>query len=235
MIDVVIADDQSLIRAGFRALLEAADDIRVVAEAADGAEAVGIVRQTPVDVVLMDIRMPNVDGLEATRLIRRDERLDSVRVLILTTFESDDHVVEAVLARANGFIGKNIDAGALADAVRTVASEGSLLSSTAAGQLMRRFRTARPRTPAAPAALAALTAREREVVMLLASGMTGDEIADYLCLSPLTVKTHIGRAITKSGARDRAGLVALALNPARGQAPPGSGAAPSGRGESGVP
>ncbi|MDR1265359.1 MAG: response regulator transcription factor [Propionibacteriaceae bacterium] len=220
MIDVVIADDQSLIRAGFRALLEATGDIRVVAEAADGAEVVGLVQEIPVDVVLMDIRMPNVDGLEATRRIRREPRLEKVRILILTTFESDDYVVEAVLARANGFIGKNIGAEALADAVRTVASEGSLLSSTATDQLMRRFRAAQPRTPAAADVLAALTAREQEVVMLLASGLSAGEIADYLCLSPLTVKTHLGRAIAKTGARDRAGLVALALNPAPGQAPP---------------
>ncbi|MDR1295474.1 MAG: response regulator transcription factor [Bifidobacteriaceae bacterium] len=226
MIDVVIADDQELIRAGFRALLEAAGGIRVVAEASDGARAVGIVQSNPVDVVLMDIRMPNVDGLEATRLIRQDERLDGVRILILTTFESDDYVVEAVLAGANGFIGKNIGAEELADAVRTVAQEGSLLSSTAAGQLMTRFRAAHPRTPTASHALAALTAREHEVVTLLASGMSASEIADYLSLSPLTVKTHIGRAIAKSGARDRAGLVALALNPGHGQSPPGRGRCP---------
>ncbi|MDR1431821.1 MAG: response regulator transcription factor [Propionibacteriaceae bacterium] len=215
MINVVIADDQSLIRAGFRALLSTAGDIQVVGEAATGEEAVAIVRTVTADVVLMDIRMPGMDGIEATRQIRQDARLIDVRVLILTTFESDDYVAEAVLARANGFIGKNIEAKALIDAVRTVAANGSLLSSTATRQLMKRFRAARPLPCAGADALKALTAREQEVVMLLASGMSADEIADYLCLSPLTVKTHIGRAITKTGVRDRVQLVATALNSAQ--------------------
>jgi DNA-binding NarL/FixJ family response regulator len=227
-IRVVIADDQALIRAGLRALLELQDDIAVVGEAETGDEAIQLAGQTTPDVVLMDIRMPGLDGIEATRRLAGDATAPGPRIIVLTTFELDEYVADAVLAGASGFMGKNADPDALAAAVRTVAGGGSLLSSTATRQLMGRFRDAPPPPSGGSAALDALTPREREVVMLLAAGESADDIAARLYLSPLTVKTHIGRAINKTGARDRTHLVVLALtSPPSDQRPTGAPDPPS--------
>jgi DNA-binding NarL/FixJ family response regulator len=210
MIRVLIADDQALIRGGFRVLVDSAPDLEVVGEASTGREALDLVRTTRADVVLMDIRMPDLDGLEATRAISADEDLAGVRVLILTTFEVDDHVLAALRAGASGFLGKGVEPDELLAAIRTVAAGDALLSPRATRSLIARF-LAQPDTAApAPAALAALTPREREVVALVATGMSNDDIAVELFVSPLTAKTHVNRAMTKLGVRDRAQLVVLA-------------------------
>lgn len=210
-IRVLLADDQELIRAGFRVLIDAAPDLEVVGEATDGAEAVTMARSSRADVVLMDIRMPGTDGLAATRAIVADEDLAGVRVLVLTTFEIDEYVVEAIRSGASGFIGKGVGPEELRDAIRVVAAGDSLLSPKATNALIARF-TALPAVgPTAPGpALDLLTPREREVVTLVASGMSNDEIADRLYVSPLTAKTHANRAMMKLGARDRAQLVVIA-------------------------
>ncbi|HXW79145.1 MAG TPA: response regulator transcription factor [Acidimicrobiales bacterium] len=212
-IPVVIADDQALLRGGFRALLESAPDIEVVAEASDGAEAVEAVRRHGADVVLMDIRMPNVDGLEATRRISADPALSRVRVLIVTTFESDEYVYEALRAGASGFLLKDTEPADLIQAVRVVARGDALLSPSVTRRLVediagRRGSQARSRLPAS--LLQSLTEREREVLALVAQGLSNEEIAAKLYLSPLTAKTHVSRAMTKLGARDRAQLVVTA-------------------------
>jgi DNA-binding NarL/FixJ family response regulator len=210
VIRVLLADDQTLIRAGFRVLLGSADDIEVVAEAADGAQAVALARRHRPDVVLMDIRMPNVDGLEATRRIGGDESLSDVKVLILTTFESDEYVYEALQAGASGFVVKDIEAADLLHAVRVVARGDALLSPAITRRLIADIVSRhRPAAPADPA-LAELTEREREIMALVATGLSNDEIAGRLHLSPLTVKTHVSRAMLKLGARDRAQLVVIA-------------------------
>ncbi len=210
-IRVVLADDQALIRAGFRVLIDSAEDLEVVGEAADGAEAVRVVRLTRADVVLMDIRMPGVDGLEATRIITADDDLAGVKVVILTTFEIDDYVIQAVRAGASGFIGKGIEPAELLDAIRVVASGDALLSPRATQALLAQFATDAPSGPAAQTRqLDVLTAREREVMALAAHGLSNDQIAERLYLSPLTAKTHANRAMMKLGARDRAQLVVLA-------------------------
>jgi DNA-binding NarL/FixJ family response regulator len=212
-IRVVIADDQALLRGGFRALLESAPDIDVVAEASDGAEAVEAARRHRADVVLMDIRMPNVDGLEATRRISGDPALSRVRVLIVTTFESDEYVYEALRAGASGFLLKDTEPADLIQAVRVVARGDALLSPSVTRRLVediagRRGSQARPRLPTNM--LQSLTEREREVLALVAQGLSNDEIAAKLYLSPLTAKTHVSRAMSKLGARDRAQLVVTA-------------------------
>jgi DNA-binding NarL/FixJ family response regulator len=210
VIRVLLADDQTLIRAGFRVLLGSADDIEVVAEAADGAQAVALARRHRPDVVLMDIRMPEVDGLEATRRIGRDEALAGVKVLILTTFESDEYVYDALQAGASGFVVKDIEATDLLQAVRVIARGDALLSPAITRRLIADI-VARHRPPGvADAALSELTDREREIMALVATGMSNDEIAGELHLSPLTVKTHVSRAMLKLGARDRAQLVVIA-------------------------
>jgi DNA-binding NarL/FixJ family response regulator len=207
---VVLADDQTLVRAGFRALLENADDIEVVGEAANGAEAVELARSARPDVVLMDIRMPLVDGLEATRRIVADELLAGVRVVVLTTFELDEYVFEALRAGASGFLLKDIDPADLRQAVRVVAGGDALLSPAVTRMLIQEF-VARPaRHSVTPERLSALTDREREVMALVAEGLTNDEIGQRLFMSPATARTHVSRAMVKLGARDRAQLVVLA-------------------------
>jgi DNA-binding NarL/FixJ family response regulator len=211
MIRVLLADDQPLLRAGFRVLIDSAADLEVVGEAADGGQAVELAHQTRADVVLMDIRMPGMDGLTATRLISEDEDLAGVRVLILTTFEIDEYVFRALRYGASGFLGKSAEPEELLGAIRTVNRGDSLLSPAATRSLIARF-LAQPDwpEPATPQTLAVLTDREREVLGLVAAGLTNDEIAKHLVLSPATAKTHVNRAMVKLGARDRAQLVVIA-------------------------
>jgi len=210
VIRVLLADDQALLRAGFRVLLDSAADIEVVGEASDGAEAVRLVRQVGPDVVLMDIRMPGVDGLEATRRIGADQDLAHVKVLILTTFEADDYVYQALQAGASGFLVKDTEPAELLQAVRVVARGDSLLSPGVTRRLIADIVARPPRPMAPPAVLAVLTEREREVLTLVAGGLSNEQIAARLFLSPLTAKTHVSQAMTKLGVRDRAQLVVLA-------------------------
>lgn len=215
MIRVLIADDQPLIRAGLRGILELEEDIEVVGEVASGREAVDHVRARVADVVLMDIRMPGLDGIAATAEICADPRLGDVRVLVLTTFETDEHVVAALRAGASGFLGKGAEPEAIVDAIRVVARGDALLSPAATRSLIERF-LGEPRTPAGtddePVAgrVAGLTDREREILALVGEGRSNDEIADHLVISPHTVKTHVNRAMTKLDAHDRAQLVVIA-------------------------
>ncbi|MFT2017628.1 response regulator [Streptomyces sp. 796.1] len=209
MIRVVLADDQLLVRAGFRALLAAQPDVEVVAEAADGEEAVRQVRQLRPDVVLMDIRMPLLDGLAATRQIIADAALADVRVIMLTTFELDEYVFEAIRCGASGFLVKDTEPDELLRAVRAVTAGDALLSPGVTRRLIAEF-AARSKEPAAAAGLSQLTEREREVMALVGIGLSNEEIARRLVVSPLTAKTHVSRAMVKLGARDRAQLVVLA-------------------------
>jgi DNA-binding NarL/FixJ family response regulator len=209
MIKVVLADDQALVRAGFRALLDAQDDVTVLGEASDGAHAVRLaVREQP-DVVLMDIRMPGMDGLEATRRIVGEPRCAGVRVIILTTFELDEYVFEAIRSGASGFLVKDTEPEELLRAVRAVVDGDALLSPGVTRRLIAEF-AARSKEPAAADTLAELTEREREVMALVGIGLSNEEIARRLVVSPLTAKTHVSRAMVKLGARDRAQLVVLA-------------------------
>ena len=211
-IRVVLAEDQALIRAGFRVLIDSAPDLEVVGEAADGAQALALVRATGADVVVMDIRMPGIDGLEATRAISADDSLAGVRVLVLTTFELDEYVLQAIQAGASGFLGKSVEPTELQDAIRTIASGEALLSPRATRALISRYLAhPTPTLDSAPPSLAALTDREREVVVLVAQGLSNDDIAQRLFISPLTAKTHVNRAMMKIGARDRAQLVVAAF------------------------
>jgi DNA-binding NarL/FixJ family response regulator len=209
---VLIADDQALIRAGFRVLIDSAPDLEVVGEASTGREALELVRSTRVDVALLDIRMPDLDGIEATRAITADEGLGDVKVLILTTFELDAHVLAALRAGASGFLGKGVGPAELLAGIRTVAAGDALLSSRATSSLIAQFLTQPGAAAAAddPTRLAALTHREREIVALVAIGLTNDEIAQRLVVSPLTAKTHVNRSMMKLGVRDRAALVVFA-------------------------
>ena len=211
MISVVVADDQGVVRAGCRALLQAEPDIEVIGEAADGAEAVAMARQKRPDVVLMDIRMPGLDGLAATRAIVEDPALAAIRVLILTTFEVDEYVFEAIRAGASGFMVKDADPEDLVRAVRAVAGGEALLSPGATRRLIAEFASRPERRTATPSSLAVLTEREREVLALIATGGSNDEIAQRLVISPATVRTHITRVLSKLGARDRAQLVVMAF------------------------
>ena len=209
---VLLADDQALIRAGFAALIGSTADLRVVGEAGNGREAVTAARTLRPDVVLMDLRMPELDGLQATREITSDPALEGVRILVLTTFEADDQVLAALRAGASGFLGKDVGPTQLLDGIRTVAAGESLLSPRAPRGLIARYLPT-PRTAARDAhagTLDLLPEREREVVALVGRGLSNEQIADDLVLSPLTVKTHVNRAMTKVGARDRAQLVVLA-------------------------
>lgn len=210
-IRVLVADDQDLIRSGLCALIDSADDLLVVAEASTGRQAVDRARRDRADVVVMDIRMPDLDGIEATRAITADENLAGVRVLVLTTFELDENVLLALRAGASGFLGKGAAAAELLAAIRTVAAGEALLSARATRALINRY-LAEPSTATTLPAheLALLTDRERELVGLVASGLSNDEIARNLFLSPLTVKTHVNRAMMKLHARDRAQLVVIA-------------------------
>jgi DNA-binding NarL/FixJ family response regulator len=210
VIRVVLADDQQLVRAGFRVLLDAEEDIEVVGEAGDGEAAVALVREQRPDVVLMDIRMPGLDGLGATEAISRDTDLGGVKVLILTTFELDEYVFEALRAGAAGFLVKHTEPAELVRAVRVVAAGEALLSPSVTRRLIAEFTSRPSRGEAAPAAIAGLTDREREVVVLVAHGLSNDEIAAEWVVSPATVRTHVSRAMTKLQARDRAQLVVMA-------------------------
>ncbi|MFF8968143.1 response regulator [Streptomyces sp. NPDC014995] len=213
-IRVLLADDQALLRSAFRVLVDSEPDMEVVGEASDGAEAVRLAKEQHADVVLMDIRMPGTDGLAATRLISADPALAQVRVVILTTFEVDDYVVQSLRAGASGFLGKGSEPEELLNAIRIAAGGEALLSPTATKGLIARFLaqggTDDDRDPGRAERLDALTVREREVLVQVAGGHSNDEIAERLEVSPLTVKTHVNRAMAKLGARDRAQLVVVA-------------------------
>ncbi len=211
MITVLLADDQALVRAGFRALLNAEPDIEVVAEAADGLEAARLAREMRPDVVLMDIRMPGVDGLEATRRIAAEPALRDTRVVILTTFELDEYVFEALRTGASGFLVKDTEPVELLRAVRAVAAGDALLSPSVTRRVIGEFATSGGRgRQAPPDQFDQLTDREREVMVLVAEGLSNDEIAARLVISPATAKTHVSRTMVKLGARDRAQLVVYA-------------------------
>ncbi|CAL9552269.1 Oxygen regulatory protein NreC [Nocardiopsis dassonvillei] len=214
MIRVLLADDQALVRAGFRALLDSADDIQVVAEAADGEEAVRLARAERPDVVLMDIRMPGVDGLEAAARIIAEPALGRTRIIILTTFDLDEYIFEALRSGVSGFLVKDTEPRDLLQAVRVVHGGEALLSPGITRRLIADY-TSRPRTAPAPSPrLNGLTDREREVVALVGRGLSNEEIAKELVLSPATAKTHVSRAMVKLGVRDRAQLVVLAYETA---------------------
>jgi DNA-binding NarL/FixJ family response regulator len=209
-IRVLIADDQALLRATFRVLIDSCDDLAVVDEAANGQQAVALARVHRPDVVLMDIRMPGTDGLAATAAICARPDLEATRVLVLTTFQTDEYVAQALRLGASGFLGKNVTAEELLDAIRTVAAGDALLSPAATRLLITRFLSAPVLGTPETDHVAGLTPREREVLNLVAAGKSNTEIADELFLSPLTVRTHVQRIKTKLDARDRAQLVAIA-------------------------
>jgi DNA-binding NarL/FixJ family response regulator len=209
VIRVLIADDQGLVRAGLTALLNARDGIEVIGEAADGSHAVDLARKFRPDVILMDIRMPGLNGLEATRQIAADPQLSGVRIVILTTFALDEYLFDALRFGASGFLVKDTEPGDLATAVRVVAQGDSLISPGMTRRLVAEF-ARRAKEPRRTAELDVITLREREVMTLVASGLTNDEIARKLYMSPATVRTHVSRTMTKLGVRDRAQLVVLA-------------------------
>ncbi|MFE8937582.1 MULTISPECIES: response regulator [unclassified Streptomyces] len=219
-IRVLLADDQALLRSAFRILVDSEPDMEVVGEAPDGARAVELARAERPDVVLMDIRMPGTDGLAATRAITADPGLSGVRIVMLTTFEVDEYVVQSLRAGASGFLGKGAEPEELLGAIRIAHAGEALLSPAATKGLIATFLAQGPRDDGTGAAgeevrarserLAALTAREREVLVLVAGGLSNDEIGRRLDVSPLTVKTHVNRTMAKLGARDRAQLVVTA-------------------------
>ena len=213
MIRVVLADDQTLVRAGFRSILSDEDDMEVVGEAGDGEQAIALARELRPDVVLMDIRMPVLDGIEATRRLTADERLEGVRVVVLTTFDADDHVYGALRAGASGFLVKDTEPMELLHAVRVVARGDALIAPAVTRRLIAEFAEragGAGRQPDPSPRLNALTEREREVLGLVGAGLSNDEIAGRLVLSPATAKTHVSRIMTKLAVRDRAQLVVLA-------------------------
>lgn len=209
MIDVLLADDQALVRAGFRALLDAQPDIQVVGEARDGAEAVSMASELRPDVVLMDVRMPVLDGLAATQRIIADQRLADIKIVILTTFELDEYVFEALRLGASGFLVKDTEPADLVRGVQAVASGDALLSPGVTRRLIAEFAT-KSKKPKPNKDLDRLTDREREVTALVAEGLSNEDIAARLVVSPATAKTHVSRAMVKLAARDRAQLVVMA-------------------------
>ena len=220
---VLIVDDQALVRAGFRVLIEAADDLEVVGEAENGEDAIDRVAETEPDVILMDIRMPVMDGLEATRRILENAGPDGVtRVLVLTTFDADEYVYEALRVGASGFLLKDTEPAQLADAIRVIAHGDALLAPSVTRRLINEF-AARPEVRRAhPAELDALTEREHEILAAVAQGLSNDEIAKHLFISPATAKTHVSRVMMKLGARDRAQLVVIAYESGLVIAAPGA-------------
>jgi DNA-binding NarL/FixJ family response regulator len=210
VITVLLADDQALIRAGFRMILSAEPDIEIVGEAEDGRQAIEQASTTRPDVILMDIRMPVLDGIQATRRIASDHNLAGVHVVILTTYETDDYVFEALRAGAAGFLLKDADPGELIRAVRVAAAGEALLAPSITRKLIADYAHRSRFAAAAPRELDELTEREREVLALVAHGLSNDEIAERLVISPLTAKTHVTRTMLKLGARDRAQLVVVA-------------------------
>jgi DNA-binding NarL/FixJ family response regulator len=209
-IGVVIADDHALVRGGFRVLVDMTDDMTVLGEAADGTEAVTLARQHHPDVILMDVRMPHQDGIEATRQIKHDSDTAQTKVLILTTFDLDEYVYAALRAGASGFLLKDTSPGKLLDAIRTVAVGEALLAPTVTRRLIENFAALDEPDPVNPNVLDALTGREREVLLEIAKGLSNAEIAERLHMSPATTKTHISRLLMKLDARDRAQLVVIA-------------------------
>jgi len=210
MIRVVLADDQDLIRLGLRVLLANEDDLTVVGDAADGLRAVALARELRPDVVLMDVRMPGIDGIEATRRIVAAPDLGATRIIVLTTFEIDEYVFEALRAGASGFLIKDTKPAELLRAVRLVAAGDALLSPSVTRRVVREFAGRATRTVRPHPQLPALTDRERETVVLVAEGLSNEELAERMLISPATARTHVSRAITKLGARDRAQLVVFA-------------------------
>jgi len=221
VVKVLLVDDEGLVRSGFRMLLDTEDDITVVGEATNGGEAVAQARETRPDVVLMDIRMPGMDGISATREIARTRGLEKTRVLILTTYETDDYVFDALQAGASGFLLKDAGPAELLHAVRVIASGDALLAPRVTRRLIGQFAGARAASQAAEERLAVLTEREREVVGLVGRGLNNEEIAAELFLSPATARTHVSHALGKLGARDRAQLVVIAYE--TGLVAPGGG------------
>ncbi len=210
-INVLLADDQALLRATFRLLIDSAPDMQVAGEAATGREALAVARSKRPEIVLMDIRMPDFDGIEATRAITADESLADVKIIILTTFETEQLIVDALRAGASAFLGKGVEPAALLDAIRTVAAGDSLLSPAATHALIGRVLAQPSITHTVQATLLAqLTPREREILTLVALGLSNDDIADKLVISPTTAKTHVNRTMMKLHARDRAQLVIYA-------------------------
>ncbi|MGA8116971.1 MAG: response regulator transcription factor [Actinocatenispora sp.] len=210
MIGVLVADDQDLVRIGLRALIEAEDDMRLVGEAADGLAAIEVARRTRPDIILMDVRMPGVDGIEATRRLATDATMTGTRVIVLTTFELDEYVFDALRHGASGFLTKDSKPAELLRAIRLVAAGEALLSPSVTRRVVREF-AARPKRARTPhPQLHTLTEREKEVVALVGEGLSNDEIAERLVVSPATARTHVSRAMIKLGARDRAQLVVFA-------------------------
>ncbi|WP_375479695.1 response regulator [uncultured Jatrophihabitans sp.] len=210
-IRVLLVDDQALLRATFRLLVDSAADLEVVGEAANGRDALALARSERADIVLMDIRMPEVDGIQATLDITAADDLRNVKIIMLTTFETDELIVDALRAGASGYLGKGVEAHVVLDAIRSVAAGDALLSPAATRTLIARvLAQPNPAPTRTPAALTDLTPREREVLILVASGLSNDDIAVRLFISPATAKTHVNRTMTKLNARDRAQLVITA-------------------------
>jgi DNA-binding NarL/FixJ family response regulator len=222
-VKIVVADDHEVVRAGFAALLDTQPDFNVVGTASDGAEAVKISRELRPDVILMDVRMPGTDGIEATRQLT-GSGADGPHVIILTTFDLDEYVYDALCAGASGFLLKDVTGERLFDAVRVVAAGEALLAPAVTRRLISEFARLRPTAPAPPAAVAELTPRETEVLRLLAEGLSNPEIADRLVITEETVKTHVSRVLHKLALRDRAQAVVLAYE--SGLVRPGSGNQP---------